>query len=114
MVFKSVLSPLKMQTRTLLCFKDGSGYTIGSTEGRVAIQYIDDSQSRRSILTALLQSDTHSPEFCRVEKNFSFKCHRKDRKEAMNKTKTEVYSVNALSCHPFGTYSTAGADGTIK
>lgn len=36
-----------MQTRTLLCFKDGSGYTIGSTEGRVAIQYIDDSQARQ-------------------------------------------------------------------
>ncbi len=36
------LSPLRMQTRTISCFPDGTGYTIGSVEGRVAVQYVND------------------------------------------------------------------------
>jgi mRNA export factor len=36
--------------------------------------------------------------------NFSFKCHRDDNKK-------EVYSVNDISFHPNGTFSTVGADG---
>lgn len=40
--FKTILSPLKMQTRQISCFPDGTGYAVGSIEGRVAIQYIDE------------------------------------------------------------------------
>lgn len=36
------LSPLRMQTRAISCFPDGTGYTIGSVEGRVAVQYVND------------------------------------------------------------------------
>lgn len=40
-------------------------------------------------------------------KCFSFKCHRDETKN--------VYSVNDISFHPtYGTFSTAGADGTIS
>mgnify|MGYP001571358370 FL=1 len=34
-----------MQTRVVACFTDGTGYALGSVEGRCAIQYIDDSKS---------------------------------------------------------------------
>jgi WD40 repeat protein len=42
-----------------------------------------------------------------LSKNFSFKCHRDEAKN--------IFSVNALSFHPtYGTFSTAGADGTVS
>ncbi|KAI8344821.1 WD40-repeat-containing domain protein [Chlamydoabsidia padenii] len=85
-IFKQTTSPLKWQTRSIACFTSGKGYAVGSIEGRVGIQYIDDKE--------------HS-------KNFSFKCHRDDAKN--------IFSVNALSFHPtYGTFSTAGADGTVS
>ncbi|CAO3599930.1 unnamed protein product [Absidia cylindrospora] len=84
-IFKQTISPLKWQTRTVSCFIDGTGYAIGSIEGRVGIQYIDEKDQAR---------------------NFSFKCHRDEAKN--------VFSVNDISFHPtYGTFSTCGADGTI-
>ncbi|KAJ3205858.1 hypothetical protein HDU67_008586, partial [Dinochytrium kinnereticum] len=41
-VYKQMLSPLKWQTRVISCFPNGAGYAIGSIEGRVGIQYIED------------------------------------------------------------------------
>lgn len=38
--FKTMQSPLKWQTRTIACFNNGSGFAIGSIEGRVGLQYI--------------------------------------------------------------------------
>ncbi|KAI8075631.1 WD40-repeat-containing domain protein [Thamnidium elegans] len=85
-IFKQVASPLKWQTRTVSCFADSKGFAIGSIEGRVGIQYVEDKES---------------------SKNFSFKCHRDDAKN--------VYAVNDISFHPVhGTFSTAGADGTVS
>mmetsp|Transcript_5915 Transcript_5915/g.15190 ORF Transcript_5915/g.15190 Transcript_5915/m.15190 type:complete len:358 (-) Transcript_5915:105-1178(-) len=85
-VFKSLASPLKYQTRCLTCFPDKSGYLVGSIEGRVAVQHIDDNQA---------------------SKNFTFKCHRVDN--------TEIYAVNSMAFHPgYGTFATAGADGTYN
>lgn len=43
-IFKQTISPLKWQTRTVSCFVDGKGYAIGSIEGRVGIQYIDEKE----------------------------------------------------------------------
>jgi mRNA export factor len=45
--------------------------------------------------------------------NFSFKCHRKEAGAAARGSSL-VYAVNDISFHPFGTFSTAGADGTIN
>ena len=40
--FKQLQSPLKYQTRTVAAFPDKSGYLVGSIEGRVAVQHVDD------------------------------------------------------------------------
>ncbi|KAF2161676.1 hypothetical protein M409DRAFT_69723 [Zasmidium cellare ATCC 36951] len=89
--FKSMQSPLKWQTRVVSTFTDGTGFAIGSIEGRCAIQYIDDKDSAN---------------------NFSFKCHRQT--PATDRNNSNVYAVNAISFHPqHGTFSTAGSDGTF-
>ncbi|KAG2225976.1 hypothetical protein INT45_002442 [Circinella minor] len=83
-IFKQVISPLKWQTRVVSCFIDSKGYAIGSIEGRVGIQYIDPADEAKS---------------------FSFKCHRDEQKN--------IHAVNNISFHPtYGTFSTAGSDGT--
>jgi WD40 repeat protein len=62
-----------------------TGYLIGSIEGRVAVQHIEESH--------------HS-------KNFTFKCHREDQ---------DIYAVNHLTFHPtLGTFVTCGSDGTFN
>ncbi|KAG2393702.1 hypothetical protein C9374_007233 [Naegleria lovaniensis] len=82
--YKQYQSPLREQTRCVACFPDQSGFAIGSIEGRVGINYLQETASK---------------------KNFAFKCHR----EVNN-----IFSINAISFHPvFGTFSTAGADGTF-
>jgi len=43
--------------------------------------------------------------------NFTFKCHRKDSPTSKQST---VFAVNDISFHPYGTFSTSGADGTIN
>ncbi|KAI4162564.1 MAG: hypothetical protein LQ342_003795 [Letrouitia transgressa] len=87
--YKTMQSPLKWQTRVVTCFNDGSGFAVGSIEGRCAIQYVEEKDSNA---------------------NFSFKCHRSQ----ASTNNTNVYSVNAISFHPqHGTFSTAGSDGTF-
>eukprot|EP00929_Paragymnodinium_shiwhaense_P008638 TRINITY_DN112593_c0_g1_i1.p1 TRINITY_DN112593_c0_g1~~TRINITY_DN112593_c0_g1_i1.p1 ORF type:complete len:393 (-),score=116.93 TRINITY_DN112593_c0_g1_i1:395-1573(-) len=51
--YKQGQTALKMQTRTVSCFPDKTGYAVGSIEGRCSIAYIED-----------------------TSKNFAFKCHR--------------------------------------
>ncbi|RDB25690.1 Poly(A)+ RNA export protein [Hypsizygus marmoreus] len=92
--YKTIISPLKWQTRIVSCFtaSSNSGFAIGSTEGRVAFQYVEEKDS----------SD-----------NFSFKCHRRDSTPS-SRDQALVYPVNDISFHPIqGTFSTCGADGTI-
>lgn len=43
-VFQELESPLKYQTRCIACFPDSTGYLLGSIEGRVAVQHVEDSQ----------------------------------------------------------------------
>lgn len=92
--YKTITSPLKWQTRVVSCFtaSQNSGFAVGSIEGRVAIQYVEDKDSGN---------------------NFSFKCHRRD-SVPNNKDQAMVYAVNDISFHPVhGTFSTCGSDGTI-
>ncbi|KAK1219381.1 RNA export factor gle2 [Marasmius sp. AFHP31] len=92
--YKTITSPLKWQTRVVSCFtaSPNSGFAVGSIEGRVAIQYVEDKDSSN---------------------NFSFKCHRRD-STPNNKDQAMVYAVNDISFHPVhGTFSTCGSDGTI-
>lgn len=44
--YKTLQSPLKWQTRVVSCFTDAAGFAIGSIEGRCAIQYVEDKDSR--------------------------------------------------------------------
>ena len=39
---QTITSPLKWQTRVVACFPSSNGFAVGSVEGRVAIQYIDE------------------------------------------------------------------------
>ncbi|KAF9139553.1 Poly(A)+ RNA export protein [Linnemannia elongata] len=88
--FRTMDSPLKLQTRVVSCFTTGGGFAVGSIEGRVAIQYTDIKDNQG---------------------NFSFKCHREGAPAARDST---VFAVNAISFHPvFGTFATAGSDGGI-
>jgi mRNA export factor len=79
--FRTYDSPLKMQSRCLANFVDRAGFALGSIEGRVAIQYVDEKQQ---------------------SKNFAFKCHRVD---------NNVYAVNGIAFHPCGKFATYGSDG---
>ena len=44
--YKTIQSPLKWQTRVVSCFPDASGFAVGSIEGRCAIQYVEEKDSR--------------------------------------------------------------------
>lgn len=83
--YKTMTSPLKFQTRCIANFNTKNGFAIGSIEGRVGIQYIEEKDSSGT---------------------FSFKCHRDG---------NNVFSINSISFHPlYGTFSTAGSDGTFN
>ncbi|KAJ2489023.1 RNA export factor gle2, partial [Coemansia sp. RSA 2052] len=87
--FETTESPLKWQTRTVSCFAKKDGYSIGSIEGRVGIQYVDPKLK---------------------EKCFSFKCHR----DTTLPMEAMVYSVNSITHHPvYGTFATGSNDGTF-
>jgi len=79
---------LKNQSRCIRLFIDKTGFAYGSVEGRVAIHYI---------------------ESARDGSNFAFKCHRKG--PANNNANSEIFTVNDISFHNFGTFATVGNDG---
>eukprot|EP00898_Chlorokybus_atmophyticus_P008820 jgi/Chlat1/893/Chrsp107S01332 len=83
--YKRLQSPLKYQTRCVSTFPDKTGYLVGSIEGRVAVQHVEDSMA---------------------SKNFTFKCHREG---------NDIYAVNTIAFHPVhGTFATTGSDGTYN
>ena len=90
------------------CFPDATGYALGTVEGRVAIQSVF--RSRASDPCSLYTARRHIDEKAAAS-NFTFKCHRKDSPTSKQST---VFAVNDISFHPYGTFSTSGADGTIN
>lgn len=92
-LIKSSDSPFKFQHKCVSIFVDEkrepTGYALGSIEGRVAIQYVQ-------------QKDPKS--------NFTFKCHRSNGQN--NPGVQDIYSVNDIAFHPvYGTMATIGSDG---
>eukprot|EP00584_Thalassiosira_punctigera_P026433 CAMPEP_0172578342 /NCGR_PEP_ID=MMETSP1067-20121228/138684_1 /TAXON_ID=265564 ORGANISM="Thalassiosira punctigera, Strain Tpunct2005C2" /NCGR_SAMPLE_ID=MMETSP1067 /ASSEMBLY_ACC=CAM_ASM_000444 /LENGTH=359 /DNA_ID=CAMNT_0013371035 /DNA_START=62 /DNA_END=1141 /DNA_ORIENTATION=+ len=80
-------SSLKYQTRCVKFFPDTKGIAVGSVEGRVAIEYLEDI----GIVSG--------------KKKYAFKCHR---------INDAIYPVNDVAFHPIhGTFATGGADGTV-
>lgn len=78
---------LKYQTRCISTFPDQKGYVIGSIEGRVAVEYFEQTKENQ---------------------RYAFKCHRSQDKT----TGLEIiYPVNAISFHrSYNTFATGGSD----
>ncbi|KAF0693813.1 hypothetical protein As57867_015196, partial [Aphanomyces stellatus] len=84
-IYTTLKSSLKYQTRCIAAFPDASGFAIGSIEGRVSIQHVDDKIRDR---------------------DFVFKAHR-------DNTNNAVYPVSSISFHQTsGRLATTGADGS--
>ena len=91
-------SSLKYQTRCISIFHDTQGFAMGCIEGRVAVEYFNDMQTK-------IQAQRMGPNAPKVQvKNFVFKCHREDK---------DIYSVNSIDFHPYDTFCTASSDGTF-
>ncbi|KAJ1628570.1 rae1-like protein [Pavlovales sp. CCMP2436] len=85
--FRELESPLKYQSRCIANFADKSGFCLGSVEGRVAVQHVEQANA---------------------QKNFAFKCHR-------DNTTNDIWAVNSIAFHPkYGTFATMGADGSYN
>jgi mRNA export factor len=54
--FKTLQSSLKWQTRVITCFPDASGYAVGSIEGRIAIEYVEDKDQRYLLIDIVVNS----------------------------------------------------------
>lgn len=87
-------SSLKYQTKSLRCMADGRGYANTSIEGRVAVEFFDESPAAQ-------------------EQLFVFKCHRIRGDAAAGEPDT-VTPVNAVAWHPRdSTFATAGSDSNV-
>lgn len=82
--FRQLDSPLKLQTRCIAAFPNQQGFAIGSIEGRVGIHHVEEKDN---------------------SKNFAFKCHRSP------EPRKDIFAVNCLAFHPYGTFATCGSDG---
>jgi len=89
-------SSLKFQTRCVRFFPDGHGFCLGSIEGRVGVEFLDE------LVDPQMLSVAEKP------KKYAFKCHR-DSNSGL------VYPVNAIEFHPRHrhTFATGGCDGTV-
>ncbi|EGD78076.1 mitotic checkpoint protein BUB3 [Salpingoeca rosetta] len=84
-------SSVKFQTRCIRAMPDAQGYVLASIEGRVAVDYLDPSESSQ-------------------KRKFAFKCHR-----SKENGRDVIYPVNAVAFHPtFGTFATGGCDGLVN
>ena len=83
-------SPFKCQTRCIAQMPGGQCFTLGSVEGRVAVEYVDPSEEAQ-------------------QRRYAFKCHR----GTVGGVDT-AFPVNALAFHPIhGSFATGGADGNV-
>lgn len=83
-------SSLKCATRCVAQMPGGEGFTIGSVEGRVAVEYVDPSAEAQ-------------------QRRYAFKCHR-----ALVGGVDTAFPVNTIVFHPrYGTFATGGCDGNV-
>ncbi|KAK3323640.1 WD40-repeat-containing domain protein [Cercophora scortea] len=87
-------SSLKFLTRTVSCMPNDAGYATSSIEGRVAVEWFEDTAESQA-------------------RKYAFKCHRQVAPDEEGGGDV-VYPVNALAFHPvFGTFASGGGDGTV-
>ncbi|KDN52472.1 WD40 repeat-like protein [Tilletiaria anomala UBC 951] len=80
-------SSLKFMLRDVKCMPNGDGFACSSVEGRVAVEFFDNSDAGAA-------------------RKYAFKCHRR----AVDSIDT-VYPVNCLTFHPIhGTFASLGGD----
>jgi len=80
-------SPLRHQLRRVALSLDSTYYVLGSTEARVAVEFVGQEENTQ-------------------KKNYTFKCHRKD---------GVAHPINAIAFHPIhGTFVTGGCDGVVN
>ncbi|ROT39420.1 mitotic checkpoint protein BUB3 [Sodiomyces alkalinus F11] len=89
-------SSLKFLTRAVSCMPNDAGYATSSIEGRVAVEWFEDSAESQA-------------------RKYAFKCHRQAAPADENGGGGDiVYPVNSLVFHPvYGTFASAGGDGTV-
>jgi len=87
-------SSLKFLTRAVSCMPNDAGYATSSIEGRVAVEWFEDTAESQA-------------------RKYAFKCHRQAAPEEEGGGDI-VYPVNALTFHPvYGTFASGGGDGTV-
>lgn len=85
-------SSLRYLTRAVSCMPNDAGYATSSIEGRIAVEWFEDTAESQA-------------------RKFAFKCHRQPATEGDGDI---VYPVNALEFHPIhGTFASGGGDGTV-
>ncbi|KAG5951232.1 hypothetical protein E4U53_003513 [Claviceps sorghi] len=85
-------SSLRYLTRAVACMPNDAGYATSSIEGRVAVEWFEDTAESQA-------------------RKYAFKCHRQ---AAPDGDGDVVYPVNALTFHPVhGTFASGGGDGTV-
>ena len=91
-------SPLKYPTRSVATFSTPDGFTIGSTEARIQIHYIN--------LDATTAAGLQVP-----SKTFSYRCHRDP--PATTAQPTIVHSINTLASYQGDIFLSGGSDGLL-
>ncbi|KAK4494500.1 hypothetical protein PRZ48_014798 [Zasmidium cellare] len=91
------LSNLKFMTRDIACMPDGTGFSTGSIEGRVSVEFFDPALEKEA---------------------YAFKCHRVKTDavdEQGEKLNEFIHPVNSIVYHPVnaGTFATGGGDGVV-
>lgn len=85
-------SSLRFLTRAVACMPNDAGYATSSIEGRVAVEWFEDTAESQA-------------------RKFAFKCHRQPAPEGDGDI---VYPVNALAFHAVhGTFASGGGDGNV-
>ncbi|KAL7932741.1 WD40 repeat-like protein [Trichoderma chlorosporum] len=85
-------SSLRYLTRAVSCMPNDAGYATSSIEGRVAVEWFEDTAESQA-------------------RKYAFKCHRQ---AAPDGDGDIVYPVNDLAFHPVhGTFASGGGDGTV-
>ena len=85
-------SSLRYLTRAVACMPNDAGYSTSSIEGRVAVEWFEDTAESQA-------------------RKYAFKCHRQPAPDGDGDI---VYPVNALAFHPVhGTFASGGGDGTV-
>jgi cell cycle arrest protein BUB3 len=83
-------SSLKSATRCIAMSADASGFTLGSVDGRVAVEIVDPSPEAQA-------------------KRYAFRCHR-----SLEGGVDTAHPVNAIAVHPVhATFATGGGDGHV-